>query len=68
MTPVVVDPRLGTRLRPHQREGVTFLYECVMGWRSNGAMLGAILADDMGMGKSLQTLALFWTLYKQVRK
>jgi hypothetical protein len=26
---VVVDPYLSTHLRPHQREGVTFLYECV---------------------------------------
>ena len=28
---VVVDPLLANKLRPHQREGVKFLYECVMG-------------------------------------
>ncbi|WAQ95965.1 RA54B-like protein, partial [Mya arenaria] len=27
---VVVDPYLASNLRPHQREGVTFLYSCVM--------------------------------------
>ncbi|RAL16711.1 DEAD/DEAH box helicase [Aspergillus homomorphus CBS 101889] len=61
---VVVDPILAKHLRPHQREGVQFLYECVMGMRSfNGE--GAILADDMGLGKTLQTITLLWTLLKQ---
>ncbi|KAJ5088591.1 DNA repair and recombination protein [Penicillium angulare] len=61
---VVVDPLLTKSLRQHQREGVQFLYECVMGMRSfNGE--GAILADDMGLGKTLQTIALLWTLLKQ---
>ncbi|PYH95455.1 DNA-dependent ATPase, partial [Aspergillus ellipticus CBS 707.79] len=61
---VVVDPFLAKYLRPHQREGVQFLYECVMGMRSfNGE--GAILADDMGLGKTLQTITLLWTLLKQ---
>ncbi|GES59517.1 DNA-dependent ATPase [Aspergillus terreus] len=61
---VVVDPVLVKHLRPHQREGVKFLYECVMGMRDfNGE--GAILADDMGLGKTLQTITLLWTLLKQ---
>ncbi|KAI9652935.1 MAG: helicase [Trizodia sp. TS-e1964] len=61
---VVVDPLLGQHLRQHQREGVEFLYECVMGMRPfNGA--GAILADEMGLGKTLQTITLLWTLLKQ---
>lgn len=61
---VVLDPILGRHLREHQREGVKFLYECVMGMRSfNGD--GAILADEMGLGKTLQTIALIWTLLKQ---
>lgn len=61
---VVVDPLLTKHLRQHQREGVQFLYECVMGLRSfNGE--GAILADDMGLGKTLQTITLLWTLLKQ---
>lgn len=61
---VVVDPFLSCHLRPHQRVGVTFLYECVMGFRSHGGQ-GAILADDMGLGKTLQCISLIWTLYKQ---
>ncbi|TVY19385.1 DNA repair and recombination protein RAD54B [Lachnellula arida] len=61
---VVLDPFLGQHLREHQREGVKFMYECVMGMREyNG--LGAILADEMGLGKTLQTIALIWTLLKQ---
>ncbi len=50
-------------MRPHQKEGVQFLYKCV----TESAVLqrGAILADDMGLGKSLQTIALLETLLKQ---
>ena len=40
---VVVDPHLSTHLRPHQREGVVFLYECVTGMRDYSGQ-GAILA------------------------
>lgn len=61
---VVVDPILSRNLRPHQREGVKFLYECVMGMRMSEGQ-GAILADEMGLGKTLQTIALIWTLLKQ---
>jgi DNA repair and recombination protein RAD54B len=60
---VVVDPVLSKQLREHQREGVKFLYECVMGMRCEGE--GAIMADEMGLGKTLQTIALIWTLLKQ---
>ncbi len=60
---VVVDPVLSKHLREHQREGVKFLYECVMGMRSEGE--GAIMADEMGLGKTLQTITLLWTLLKQ---
>lgn len=61
---VVLDPLLGKHLREHQRVGVKFLYECVMGMKPyNGD--GAILADEMGLGKTLQTIALLWTLLKQ---
>ncbi|MEQ2180134.1 DNA repair and recombination protein rad54b [Goodea atripinnis] len=61
---VVIDPHLTTHLRPHQREGILFLYECVMGMRAIGRH-GAILADEMGLGKTLQSVALCWTLLKQ---
>ncbi|XP_075965753.1 DNA repair and recombination protein RAD54B [Anarhichas minor] len=61
---VVVDPFLTNHLRPHQRDGLLFLYECVMGLRAVGRY-GAILADEMGLGKTLQSVALSWTLLKQ---
>ncbi|KAF2858677.1 hypothetical protein K470DRAFT_250840 [Piedraia hortae CBS 480.64] len=61
---VVVDPLLSKHLRDHQRTGVSFLYECVMGMRGYSGE-GAILADEMGLGKTLQTIALLWTLLKQ---
>uniref|UniRef100_A0A8C6M1Z3 GTP binding protein overexpressed in skeletal muscle n=1 Tax=Nothobranchius furzeri TaxID=105023 RepID=A0A8C6M1Z3_NOTFU len=61
---VVVDTHLTTHLRPHQREGLLFLYECVMGMRAAGRY-GAILADEMGLGKTLQSVSLAWTLLKQ---
>ncbi|RUS22539.1 hypothetical protein BC937DRAFT_88569 [Endogone sp. FLAS-F59071] len=61
---VVVDPLLCAHLREHQRQGVQFLYECVMGMKEFDGQ-GAILADEMGLGKTLQTIALLWTLLKQ---
>ncbi|KAH0617560.1 hypothetical protein JD844_015948 [Phrynosoma platyrhinos] len=61
---VVVDPYLVNHLRPHQREGVMFLYECVMGMRVS-SRFGAILADEMGLGKTLQCISLIWTLLRQ---
>ena len=62
---VVVDPHLASLLRPHQQEGVVFLYECVLGFRLDSGY-GAILADEMGLGKTLQCITLIWTLLKQV--
>ncbi|XP_069777982.1 DNA repair and recombination protein RAD54B isoform X3 [Narcine bancroftii] len=61
---VVVDPYLTVHFRPHQRDGVIFLYECIMGMRTPDRF-GAILADEMGLGKTLQCIALIWTLMRQ---
>ncbi|KAF7203801.1 DNA repair and recombination protein RAD54-like [Nothobranchius furzeri] len=61
---VVVDPVLGKVLRPHQREGVKFLWECVTGRRVPGSY-GCIMADEMGLGKTLQCITLMWTLLRQ---
>ena len=61
---VEVEPILCKWLRPHQREGVQFLVECVCGLRDyDGA--GCILADDMGLGKTLQAITLTYTLLRQ---
>ena len=54
-----MDPCLARVLRPHQREGVVFLYECIMGLK-NANYHGAILADEMGLGKTLQCISLIW--------
>lgn len=62
--PVVIDPRVGKVLRPHQVEGVKFLYKCVTGMKDENAF-GCIMADEMGLGKTLQCITLLWTLLKQ---
>lgn len=61
---VVVDPILCNVLRPHQREGVKFMYDCVTGARIPDFQ-GCIMADEMGLGKTLQCITLMWTLLKQ---
>lgn len=62
---VVVDPLLSKVLRPHQREGVKFMYDCVTGVQIPESY-GCIMADEMGLGKTLQCITLLWTLLKQV--
>ncbi|KAM3413664.1 hypothetical protein BST61_g10357 [Cercospora zeina] len=62
--PVVIDPRLAKVLRPHQVEGVKFLYKCTTGLIDSSAE-GCIMADEMGLGKTLQCITLMWTLLKQ---
>ncbi|XP_013398065.1 DNA repair and recombination protein RAD54-like [Lingula anatina] len=61
---VVVDPALCKVLRPHQREGVKFMYDCVTGEQIPGSF-GCIMADEMGLGKTLQCITLLWTLLRQ---
>ncbi|XP_077249853.1 DNA repair/recombination protein isoform X2 [Tasmannia lanceolata] len=62
---IVVDPILVQFLRPHQREGVQFMFECVSGLSSTAGISGCILADDMGLGKTLQSITLLYTLLHQ---
>lgn len=62
--PVVIDPKLAKILRPHQVEGVKFMYKCVTGAIDANAN-GCIMADEMGLGKTLQCITLLWTLLKQ---
>ena len=61
---VVVDPLLARILRPHQVEGVKFLYDCTTGAKVENAF-GCIMADEMGLGKTLQCITLVWTLLRQ---
>uniref|UniRef100_K3WG33 DNA repair and recombination protein RAD54 n=1 Tax=Globisporangium ultimum (strain ATCC 200006 / CBS 805.95 / DAOM BR144) TaxID=431595 RepID=K3WG33_GLOUD len=59
---VVVPEIVGKFLRPHQREGVQFMFDCVCQVRGFDGM-GCILADDMGLGKTLQSITLMYTLF-----
>ncbi|KAG7387506.1 DNA repair and recombination protein RAD54-like [Phytophthora pseudosyringae] len=59
---VVVPEIVGKFLRPHQREGVQFMFDCVCQVRGFDGQ-GCILADDMGLGKTLQSIALMYTLF-----
>ncbi|CAI4225239.1 unnamed protein product [Auanema sp. JU1783] len=61
---VVVDPVVGGILRPHQRDGVKFMYDCVTGVNIQD-FHGCIMADEMGLGKTLQCITLLWTLIRQ---
>ncbi|KAF0696783.1 Aste57867_12445 [Aphanomyces stellatus] len=58
---MVVPPLIGKFLRPHQREGVQFMFDCVSGVRGFAGN-GCILADDMGLGKTLQSICIMYTL------
>ena len=65
--PVKVDRKLAFELQAHQREGLQFMYDCVTGRRrdtSGQPLQGCILAHTMGLGKSLQALALVHTLLR----
>ncbi|TMW56631.1 hypothetical protein Poli38472_006641 [Pythium oligandrum] len=60
---VIVPEIVGKFLRPHQREGVQFMFDCVAQIRGFDGQ-GCILADDMGLGKTLQSITLMYTLLK----
>ncbi|KAG8072506.1 hypothetical protein GUJ93_ZPchr0006g44886 [Zizania palustris] len=62
---IEVDHLLVRYLRPHQREGVQFMFDCVSGLLSDDGISGCILADDMGLGKTLQSITLLYTLLFQ---
>ncbi|OJJ73242.1 hypothetical protein ASPBRDRAFT_53463 [Aspergillus brasiliensis CBS 101740] len=61
--PVVIDPRLAKVLRPHQVEGVKFLYRCTTGMVDKNAN-GCIMADGMGLGKTQSPEAGLTTIQK----
>jgi DNA repair and recombination protein RAD54B len=67
--PIVVDRRLSNVLRPHQKDGVRFLWERAVGLCRDlkPQYRGSILADEMGLGKTLQVISVVWTMLKQGR-
>ncbi|CAH8544078.1 unnamed protein product [Heterobilharzia americana] len=70
---VILESKFASRLQSHQREGVIFLYKCLMGFQPYVAVnesisrnvYGCILADEMGLGKTVQAIATIWLLIKQ---
>ena len=60
----VVDTVLAKRLAEHQVEGLRWLFAAVHGEHRRG-WRGGLLCDGMGVGKTLQTLALVHTLVVQ---
>ncbi|XP_031342914.1 transcriptional regulator ATRX-like isoform X1 [Photinus pyralis] len=64
---VVVDPNLTGRLKPHQRDGVKFMwescYESVKQIAAGDLGSGCILAHCMGLGKTFQVITLIHTLF-----
>jgi SNF2 family DNA or RNA helicase len=47
---VTADMFLADKLRPHQREGVKFAFECLAGLRKPG-FFGGVLCDGMGWAR-----------------
>ncbi|KRT84479.1 helicase [Oryctes borbonicus] len=64
---IAVDSNITQRLKAHQKEGVRFMwnncYESVNAIKENKPGTGCILAHCMGLGKSLQVVALINTLF-----
>jgi hypothetical protein len=46
---VYAEKRLVAKLRPHQRDGVHFMFSCLAGLKPGG-YTGSILMDGMGLG------------------
>ncbi|KAG9091202.1 helicase, partial [Ceratobasidium sp. UAMH 11750] len=66
VVPVVVDPLLAKFLRPHQREGVQFIGRNASSYfQFLTSSLSNVLILFRGLGKTLQTIALIWTLLRQ---
>ncbi|VDK84188.1 unnamed protein product [Litomosoides sigmodontis] len=57
---IAVDLQIARHLKPHQKDGITFMYKCLKD--SHG---GAILADEIGLGKNVQTISLIAALTKK---
>ena len=53
LVPVVVDKFLSEYLREHQKDGIIFMYKCLMGIKNSNEKLGLILADEMGLGMDI---------------
>jgi len=80
---ITVPTSIQNVLRPHQREGIAFLWNCLTGVSPHLKRLaeeisegddkervnfnGAILADEMGLGKTLMTISTIYALNRKNR-
>ena len=62
--PLVLDPSIARFIRPHQKRGIKFMLESCLNITSE-TRSGCLLSHDVGLGKTLQVIALVWTLLKQ---
>ena len=62
--PLVLDPSIARFLRPHQKRGIKFMLESCLNITSE-TRSGCLLSHDVGLGKTLQVIALIWTLLRQ---
>lgn len=60
-----IDDFLMEYLMPHQVKGIQFMFECLTGIGPTKQLSGCILGDSMGLGKTLQVVALMWILLRQ---
>ena len=63
--PITVAGALAKQLRPHQWEGLRFMWDNLVNvfFDEEAQQPGCVLAHSMGLGKTLQVLALLHTLY-----
>jgi len=60
--PVVIPSFLAEKLKPHQLEGVRFMWKNIVMF--NG---GCILAHSMGLGKTFQVIAFLFVLFRELQ-
>ena len=49
---ILLNPKIGTRIQPHQKEGVQFMWRELV--TDEGCLQGCLLAHTMGLGKTMQ--------------
>lgn len=68
---IIISPRLCQHLKPHQIEGVRFMFKTLIGNREKYRRTtgnGAVLAHVMGLGKTLQVITLLDAVYRLIGK
>lgn len=56
---IQLDPHIGQRVKPHQVEGISFMWREIV---EDPKQQGCLLAHTMGLGKTMQVIALLYTI------